>query len=159
SRPSLMNRCCEQSLTCSSFALDQNGRKAARRLDLLPEQAVELIPNGRDFRMFSAKEIKHRAPLYLPNPTAQNSSLRQRFLPLARRKLLQCNDMRMSIQGIPGASDRPANALNRKRGRRFMTTAAYKYSRVDRGLGYVGLFLIGLIGWACDRLFATVFAL
>jgi len=40
-----------------------------------------------------------------------------------------------------------------------MTTAAYKYSRVDRALGYVGLFLIGLIGWARDRLSATVFAL
>src|SRR5262249_13725686 len=51
----------------------------------------------------------------LPNPTAQNSSLRQQFLPLPARKLLECNDMRMSIQGIPGASDRPANPLNRKR--------------------------------------------
>ena len=23
---------------------------------------------------------------------------------------------------------------------------------IDRGLGYLGLFLIGLIGWVCDRL-------
>jgi len=25
-------------------------------------------------------------------------------------------------------------------------------SRIDRLLGYLGLFLIGLIGWVCDRL-------
>src|SRR5262249_9045004 len=88
SRPSLMNRCCEQSLTCSGFALDQNGRKAPRRLDLMPEQAIELIPNRRDFRMFSAKGIKHRAPLYAAQSSCSNFVTSPAVLAAARQEAI-----------------------------------------------------------------------
>jgi len=33
--------------------------------------------------------------------------------------------------------------------------ADYKYSRFDRTRDYLALFLIGLIGWTCDRLYST----
>jgi hypothetical protein len=33
-----------------------------------------------------------------------------------------------------------------------MTNEAHRYTRVDRTFDYLALFLIGLIGWVCDRL-------
>lgn len=34
-----------------------------------------------------------------------------------------------------------------------MATINFQVTRlIDRGLAYLGLFLIGLIGWVCDRL-------
>jgi hypothetical protein len=33
-----------------------------------------------------------------------------------------------------------------------MSRMATNHQRIDRLLGYLGLFLIGLIGWTCDRL-------
>ena len=33
-----------------------------------------------------------------------------------------------------------------------MTNEAYRYTRVERTFDYLALFLVGLIGWVCDRL-------